>query len=212
MALRQHLRADEDVDVAGVHAVAHRRERALAARAVAIDARDARAGKALDERALEPLRAVAERQQVDVAALGTRARQPLRVAAVMAAQCPGVAMDDEPRAAARAARLPAARRAEQRRREAAAVDEHERLLAASEPGLDRREERTRRSLRPSPASRFGANTTVGRRAGANARTGSLSQRYRPRCACTSVSSAGVALPSTTGTARRRARHTATSRP
>ena len=86
VALGEHLGADEYVDVARVHAIADGGERALAPRAVAIDARDAGGGKAVGQRALEPLRAVAERQEVDVAALGTAARQPLDVAAVVAAQ------------------------------------------------------------------------------------------------------------------------------
>ena len=153
VALGEHLRADEDVDLAGVNALAHRGERALALRAVAVDAHDARCRKSRRERVLEPLRAVPERQQVDVAALRARARQALRVAAVVAAQLAVIAMDDEPRAAARAARLPAARRAQQRRRVAAAVDEHQRLLAAREPRLDRREQRRARCLRSSPAPR-----------------------------------------------------------
>ena len=119
---------------------------------------------------------MAERQQVDVAALRTCARHPLDVAAVVATQLPRVAMHDQARAAARASGLPAAGRAEQRRREPAAVDEDERLLAATQPRLDRREQRRAHPL-------DGAGIAVGdeddrrqARAARIARSGSLSQR------------------------------------
>src|SRR6185369_17093665 len=130
--LGEHLRADENVDLARVHAVAHARECAFAPRAVAVDALDARVRKTGDERALEPLRAVAERHEVDIAAFGTSPQQPLGMAAMVATKIGGLAMDDEPSAAARAPRLPAAGRAEQRNRKAAPIDEDEGLLASVE--------------------------------------------------------------------------------
>ena len=98
VALGQHLRPDEDVDLAGFDLIAHRGESADAARAVAVDARDARCGKALRERALEPLRPATERLKVDVAAFGAGARKALGMTAMVAAQHSRIAMNDETRA------------------------------------------------------------------------------------------------------------------
>ncbi len=141
VALREHLRADEDVELVRGHPLAHVGERVPRPRAVAVDACDARPGKRGRQRALEPLRAEAERHQVDVAALGTRTRHALRMSAVMAAQERRVAMRGEARAAARARRFPPARGADQRRREAAAIHEDQRLLAAREAFRDGRAHR-----------------------------------------------------------------------
>ena len=142
VALGEHLRADENVDRTRVHTIAHTRECALAPGAVAVDAFDASVRKTGAERALEPLRSVAERHEVDVAALGTSAHQPLGMAAMVATKIGGFAMDDEPCAAAGAPGLPAAGRAEERKRKPAPIDEDERLFASFEPrrerGLQRR--------------------------------------------------------------------------
>src|SRR6185369_15594814 len=97
--------------------------------------------KALGERFLEPLGAVAHGNEIHVAAVGTSPREPIRVTAVVTAQIRRLAMHDEPRAAAGTARLPSAGRAQQRDREAAPVDEDERLLAAREPRGNRCDER-----------------------------------------------------------------------
>ena len=129
MTLRQHLCADEDIDIAGVHAIADGCEGTRSPRRIAVDARDARRGERFGQHPLQPLRAEAQRQQIHVAAFRTRVRQALLMAAVMAAQRGRRAMHRQSRAAARAIRLPAAARAQQRRREAAAIDEHQRLLA-----------------------------------------------------------------------------------
>jgi hypothetical protein len=133
------------------------------------------------------------------------------MAAMVATKIGGFAMDDEPCAAAGAPGLPTAGRAEERKRKPAPIDEDERLFASFEP---RRERASRGAPMPSSAvaSLLGAKATAASRAGATARRGSFSQRYRAFCAWTSVSSDGVALPSTTGTLRCRARQTATSRP
>jgi hypothetical protein len=120
---REHLRADQDVDVERLDRRAHPRERVAPARRVAIDARDARRRERAAQRLLEALRAVALRQQVDVAAFGARARDRPSMAAVVAAQPLGRAVHDEPRRAPCALRFPAARRALERRRVAAPVDE-----------------------------------------------------------------------------------------
>ena len=68
VALGEHLRAHEDVDLLRFDLVAHDGECVLRARRVAVDACDARLRKSLDERTLEPLRAEPQRHQVDVAA------------------------------------------------------------------------------------------------------------------------------------------------
>src|SRR5205085_1279624 len=66
-----------------------------------------------------------------------RRRHARLLTAVVALQRRRLAMQHQPRAAARATRFPAARAALQRRRESAAVDEDERLLAALEPPGER---------------------------------------------------------------------------
>jgi len=139
VSLGEHLRSDEDVDVSRVDAIENAGEGPLALRAVAVDAHDARSRECGGQRALEALRAVPEGYEVDVAAVGTCSREPLDVAAMMAAQIRGFAVDDEAGAATRAAGLPAARRAEEREREPAAVDEDQRLLASIEPCRERRQ-------------------------------------------------------------------------
>jgi hypothetical protein len=83
MPLRQHLRADEDVDPVGGDLRAHRFERAARARRVAVDARDARVREHGGQRRLEPLRPETPRQQVDVAARRARTGAAVRVAAMM---------------------------------------------------------------------------------------------------------------------------------
>ena len=94
-------------------------------------------------------------------------------------------MHDEPRAAARARRLPRARRAHERRREAAAVDEHERLLAAREP----RARCASRSGAPMPSCARASRARHERGPAAARARGSARARQRraadsgPRCAC-----------------------------
>ena len=86
----------------------------------------------LRQGALEPLRAEAQRQQILIAAFGAGPGHRLGVTAVMAAQRSLGAMDDQPRGAARALRLPTAPRTEERGRESAPVDEQQRLLAPAD--------------------------------------------------------------------------------
>src|SRR5258705_5698487 len=52
----EHLRADEDVDLAAAYLVEHAAQRALARGRIAIDARDAGFGKSRAERLLDALR------------------------------------------------------------------------------------------------------------------------------------------------------------
>ena len=89
---------------------------------------------------------MANRKQVDVAALGTSAHQPLGMAAMVAAKIGGFAMDDEPCAAAGAPGLPAAGRAQERKRKPAPIDEDEGLFASIEPRRERSLERSTDAL------------------------------------------------------------------
>ena len=84
MPLGEHLRSNKYVYLTGVHAIANRGERAESSGAVTVDACNARTREVFGKGALEPLRAVPEGQEVDVAALGTGARQALRVTAMVA--------------------------------------------------------------------------------------------------------------------------------
>ncbi len=77
MALRQHLRADQNLDVAGFDVVQHGGERAFAARAVAIEARDARRRKQPCELVADALRAGADGDSLAAA----RAARPARAGA-----------------------------------------------------------------------------------------------------------------------------------
>ena len=133
VALGHHLRADEDVDLARVDRAELRFERALLARAVGVDAGDARFRQQRRELLLEPLGAAPDRRDVEVAALGTGARHRLGQAAMVAAQSPVLLVEDAPGAAVRAAAEPAAFAALQHRRIAAPVQEHQALLAAGDP-------------------------------------------------------------------------------
>ena len=103
VALGEHLRADEDVDLAGAHALEHARAgRPCARGGVAIDARDARSGKRRLQRFLDALRAVADGRQVGRAAVRDSAPAiALALAAVVAAQLARAPVQDQVRAAAR---------------------------------------------------------------------------------------------------------------
>ncbi len=68
MALGDHLGADQDIDLAPVHAVERRLRAALQARGVGIDAQDARLGEHRPQAFFDALRAPAQRLDVDVAA------------------------------------------------------------------------------------------------------------------------------------------------
>ena len=77
MALRQHLRADQNLDVARFDVVQHGGERALAARAVAIEPRDARRREQRGELVADALRAGADGDSLAAA----RAARPARAGA-----------------------------------------------------------------------------------------------------------------------------------
>src|SRR5439155_8768397 len=82
--LRQHLRSHQEINRLLRDLRTHGGEGPFGSRAVAIDAHDSRVRERLRQRAFEPLRSIALREQIDVAALGTCARQCFLMAAVMA--------------------------------------------------------------------------------------------------------------------------------
>ena len=64
----EHLCAHENIELIRTNLLAHCAERAFSARAVAIDAGNASSRETRSQRAFKPLRAMAKRQQIDVAA------------------------------------------------------------------------------------------------------------------------------------------------
>ena len=141
MALRDHLRADEDVDLAGGEPPQQGRDRAAAADGVAIDAGDARAREERGDLVLDPLGAESDVLEILPGAVHARRRNPHRVVAVVAPRPPCRLVNRQRHAAVGTVERLAALAAEHARREAAAVEQHHRLLPPSEPLLDRRRER-----------------------------------------------------------------------
>ena len=170
VALREHLRADQDVDRVGLDLVAHARERVLA-RACCRDRR----ARCAPRETPPPARARGAACRSRAARRSTLPHEghargsALGVAAMMAAQRRRRAMHREPRAAARALRFPLARGADERRGEAAAVDEHQRLLAAREPRGDAPRAAARRCRRAARAARCADEAHRGQRARADRR-------------------------------------------
>ena len=177
VALGDHLRADQDVDLARVDGAERRLERAFPARAVGVDARDPRFGKQRRELLLEALGAATDRRDVGVAALRAAARHRFGEAAVVAAQRPVLLVEDAPGAAMRAAAQPAAVAALEHRRVAAPIQEDEALHAAADALAQGREDLRRerrapalpRRARPSalPAVAMSTSRTVGQRGAAD---------------------------------------------
>ncbi len=132
--LRDHLRADDDVDRPRGHAAQHVGDRAAAADGVAIDAGDARLREPLAEIGLEPFRADASLLQVFAAADAACARHGGRVVAVVAAQPALRAVVRQHDAAVRTFDGRAALAAEHDGREAAAVQQHDGLFALGRAG------------------------------------------------------------------------------
>jgi len=129
MALGNHLRADQHIDLAGMHAGKLRFKRAFQPRGVGIDAGNAyraavRAGDArqqFGQMFFKPFGAAADRRDVDVAAARASARHAFGKAAVVATQRAVNLVKDAVSAAMRAFAFPAAVVAGQHRRIAAAV-------------------------------------------------------------------------------------------
>ena len=168
-----------------VHGAELRLERALVARAVGVDAGDARAGQQRGELLLEPLGAAADRRDVGVAAVGAGARHRLGEAAVVAAQGAVLLVEDAPGAAVRAAAQPAAVAALQHRRVAAPVEE--------DAGSARRARR----------ARCRAATSCGASAGAGASRAGRPSAAARRPMSTSRTAGQAAPPIRSGSARRR---------
>ena len=172
VALGEQLRADQDVGLAARDALQRARELAAAARAVAVDAHDARLREARGERFLDALRAAAHRLQVEVAAGRAGARDGAFRAAVVAAQPAVGLVQHHARRAARATGGPAAGVAGEHRRVAAPIDEDEALLAARKALADgARAAPAQTRARVFPLRRSSVRTT-GRRAPGTARSGS----------------------------------------
>src|SRR5437764_3694895 len=121
VALREHLRADQQIDRMLGNLRSHRRKRVLRARAVAINANDPSSRERLRQRAFESLGAKALGQEIDIAAVRTRRRQRLQMAAMMAAHRRRIAMHGQTGAAPWTFRWPSASRALQRRCKAATI-------------------------------------------------------------------------------------------
>ena len=141
MALRDHLRADEDDAVGGGETPERGRECARLLHRVGVEADAFQLGQLRLELALQLLRARPEPCELGRAAGGTRLRLRFRVAAVMAAQ-QAVAVQDERDVAVDAAQGHAASTAMQRGRDTAAIQKQDRLAAVrldgSELGQQRR--------------------------------------------------------------------------
>ena len=181
MALGQHLRADQDVDVAGVHLLANRRERALATRAVAVD-RGRCAPPETARRARAPSRCVpwpsGSRSTLPHSgqARGSRSRWPQwwqRSSPASRCTTSRALQRGQPACQPQAAHSSDGEIA-------AAVDEHQRLLAAREPRLDRGERAARPCRRGRP-----------RRGPAPARAPAAGRR-RPRAAAAAAACSGRA--------------------
>ncbi len=149
MALGHHLGADQHVNVAGMHLGQLLLQRALGARGVGVYARHAgglavgalHVAQQAGQFFLQLLRALAQRQDVGIAAAGAGHGHALGVAAVVAAQRAVGLVEDLVGTAVRAVAFPAAVGAEQHGREAAAVEQHQALLAALHTlgdGIDQR--------------------------------------------------------------------------
>ena len=116
MALGNHLRAHQHIDLAGMHAGQLRLERALEPRGVSVNARNHQraavrpcdALQQLGQVFFEPLGAAAHRGDVHIAARRAGARHALGEAAVMAAQRAVYFVKHPVRAAMRAFAFPAA--------------------------------------------------------------------------------------------------------
>src|SRR5258708_22377398 len=146
MAFCEELCANQDIALAAPDLDQGARELGAPARAVAVDAHDARFREARGERLFHALRAAAHGLEIHIAAGRARARNGLLRAAMVAVQASIGGMQHEPPGAARAARIPAAGVARQHGRIAAAVDEHQALLAPRKASADRLEDRRTETL------------------------------------------------------------------
>ena len=134
MPLGQHLGPDQDMHAAGLNVLQQAREGALAAGAVAVDARDARLRKTFLEGGFDPFSAETQRAQIRLTAVGAALWQGLLEPAVMAAKPAFSGMDDQAGVAIPAGRHPAAIMANQGGSVTPAIDEQQRLLPPGQRG------------------------------------------------------------------------------
>ena len=140
MPLREHLGADDGIDLAGVHAIEQRLERSAAACRIAVHPGDAQAVDPRFESARDPLGTEPEAAHVLRPALGAFDDQRALRRAVVTAQPPVLTVEHEMRVAPHAFRDPAARMAHEQGRIAASIDEQQRLLRPGLRLLDRFDE------------------------------------------------------------------------
>ena len=141
VSLGDHLRADEDVELAGGEPREQRRDRAAPADRVAVDPRDPRLGIALPDLGLDALGPEPGLLEIRAAAAHAFRRDDDRVIAVVAAGPADRLVDRERHAAVGALERVAALPAEHDRREAPAVEQHDRLLPCRQPFAERGHER-----------------------------------------------------------------------
>ena len=212
--LGDHLRPDEDVDLARAHPRQDRLD-AAAAGHVAVEPRDARHRERRGERLLELLRADAlELQRVGVALGAAHAERRLEVAVVAADDGPRPLVERE-RHRARVARRPRGRRPGSARSGAKPRRFRKRMTcsrASSAPSMARYSGMLMRlsPVGPGPVRRRSMSSTRG--IGCDrARSGRRSLIARPVRVSCSLSSEGVALPRTHTPPARCARQMAMSR-
>ena len=144
MTLGNHLRAHQDVHLAGMHAGQLGLQRSLESRGVRVDARHPRPRQGHGQLLFEALGAAAHRLDVGIAAVRACARHPHGESAVVASKRPVHAVEHAPGAAMGATALPAAVHAFEHRRIAAPVEEHQALLATSDAILQGRDQGRRK--------------------------------------------------------------------
>ena len=140
MALRHHLRADEDDAVGGGELRERGRERARLRNGVGVEPDPFQLRQPLLELALEALRSRTDARELRRRTRGTRGRLRFDVAAVVAAQH-AAAMQHQRDVAVRAAQRESARTTVQRRRNAAAIEQQDRLPSPLGDRAELREQR-----------------------------------------------------------------------
>ena len=213
VALRDHLRADQHVELAAVEAGQDRALRALACRGVAVEPADARARVGRDHLLEQALGAEALHAALGAGAVRAGLHRVLAVAAVVAAQLaleriahparPVARVVDERHVAVFAVQREAAGEAEHPAREAAPVQEQDRLAAGRERLGQRLAQRARehaaasaaRALRPrgrrSPPSAAAGSPPAPAGSAARSRRARSARRCRRRG---SPSRAGAGSP------------------
>ena len=145
VALRDHLRPDEDGPLGRAEALEDVAHRARPARDVRVEPEPLELGEALRELRLEPLRPGADPGELDGATLGAFARDGLHPSAVVAVERV-IGVQRERDVAVQATARDAAGAAVDRRRHTASVEEQDRPPAAVHDPAERAEERRRERI------------------------------------------------------------------